>query len=32
MKPAQTVCKNPVSWGCSESSTVSARSSIGWRR
>ena len=28
MNPAHTVCKNPVNCGCSESRTVSARSSI----
>src|ERR1043165_1113677 len=32
MKPAQTVCRNPVSCGCSESRMVSARSSISAKR
>src|ERR1044071_4702579 len=32
MKPAHTVCKKPVSCGCSESMTVSARSSISAAR
>ena len=32
MNPAQTVCRKPVSCGCSESRTVSARSSMAAMR